>query len=457
MKGYLTMSVKEVDRIAVMDKLIEKRIKQKHAARQLHLSTRQIRRLMKKYRNEGKTGLIHKSRGRKGNRGIVQAKKDEIISLIGKYYPDFGPTLAGEKLLELHGISYSGETIRKIMTEGNLWRPKNKKVKNIHPYRERRACLGELIQLDGSPHAWFEDRGPSCTLLAFIDDATSRIMDGLFVDYEGTFNLFEATGHYLNTHGKPLAFYTDKHSTFKINRQATVEEDLKDKQARSQFSRAMEELGIEVIFANSAQAKGRVEKLFKTLQDRLVKEMRLRGIKTKEEGTKFFRQEYIPFHNGKFAVIPAEKANLHRPLLPTDDLSRIFTLRSSRIVSKDLMVRYKNSRYQLLPENGLRYTLKHTTVTVMEKRNGKVNFIYKDKTIPHKFAVKEVQREKTSQIASSKEFKENRIVIPGWDHPWRQMGRARLDAVTAPNEGENEAAVMTGNGIEKDNPVFGSV
>ena len=448
------MSVKEADRIAVMDKLIEKRIKQKHAARVLHLSTRQIRRLVKKYRHDGKTGLIHKSRGRKGNRGIAQARKDEVTALIGRHYPDFGPTLAAEKLSELHGISYSGETIRKIMTEGSLWKPKNKKVKNIHPYRDRRACLGELIQLDGSPHKWFEDRSSACTLLAFIDDATSRIMDGLFVDYEGTFNLFEATGHYLKLHGKPVAFYTDKHSTFKINRQATIEENLRDKQARSQFSRAMEELDIEVIFANSPQAKGRVENLFGTLQDRLVKELRLKGISTKEEGTRFFREDYIPFHNAKFAVPAREKANLHRPLLPTDDLTRIFTVRSERKVSKDLMVRYKNSRYQLMPENGLRYTLKHASITVMERKNGEVGFIYKNKTIPHKYAVREVKKGKTSPVASSKEFRENRIGIPGWNHPWRQMGRLTIEMAKERHEGEKGAAVMTGNGIKKDEPAI---
>lgn len=427
MKGYLTMSVKEADRIAVMDKLIEKRIKQKHAARLLNLSTRQIRRVMKIYKEEGKFGLIHKSRGKKGNRGITGTIKGEIISLISRKYPDFGPTLACEKLSELHGISYSDETIRKIMTEGNLWKAKNKRIKNIHPYRERRACLGELIQLDGSPHAWFEDRGPYCTLLAFIDDATSRIMNGMFVDYEGTFALFDATEHYLVTHGKPLAFYVDKHSTFKINRQASVEENLKDTQAQSQFSRAMNELKIGVIFANSPEAKGRVEKLFQTLQDRLVKEMRLKGISTKEEGTRFFRQVYIPFHNSKFAVAPREKANLHKPLLPTDDLTKMFTIRSKRMVTRDLIVRYKNTRYQLLPESGSRYTLRHAAVTVEENKKGRVGFIYKDKTIAHKIAVKEIKQAKPVQVASSKDFKENRIRIPDWDHPWRQMGRVQIE------------------------------
>ena len=457
MKGYLTMSAKEAERITVLDNLIEKRVKQKHTARQLNLSTRQIRRLMKIYIKEGKFGLIHKNRGRKGNRAIPESKKEQIISLINKNYPDFGPTLASEKLSALHGISYSDETIRKIMTSGNLWKPRNKKVKNIHPYRDRRACLGDLVQLDGSPHKWFEDRASSCTLLAFIDDATSRIMDGMFVDYEGTFTLFEATDHYLKAHGKPLAFYVDKHSTFKINRQANIEEDLRDQQAQSQFSRAMNELNIEVIFANSPEAKGRVEKLFQTLQDRLVKEMRLKGISDKKEATRFFREEYIPFHNSKFAVAPREKANLHKPLLATDDLSKIFTIRSERIVTKDLIVRYKNTRYQLLPEEGLRYTLRHAAITVEENRKGKVNFIYKDKTIAHKIAVKEVKQANPVQVASSKEFKENRIRIPDWDHPWRQMGRMRLEQVKQSNERENGAAVLTGNDMEKDKLVISPV
>lgn len=429
MKGYLTMSTKEAERITIMDNLIAKRIKQKHAGRVLNLSIRQVRRLMKRYKKGGKPGLIHQSRGRLSNRSIPAGKREEIISLISKHYQDFGPTLACEKLSLIHGISFSAETIRKIMTDGNLWLPKKKKVKDLHPYRDRRACLGELIQADGSPHKWFEERADSFTLLAFIDDATSKIMDGCFVDYEGTFTLFEATEHYLKTHGKPLSFYVDKHSTFKINRQSNVEEDLKDKQAQSQFSRAMDELGVEVIFANSPEAKGRIERLFETLQDRLVKEMRLKGIADKKEATRFFREEYIPFHNSKFAVAPREKANLHRVLLPTDDLGKIFTLRSKRIVSKDLIVRYKNTRYQLQPESGYRYTLRHAVVAVMEDRKGKVSFIYKDKTIACRIAVKEVKPEKTFQVVSSKEFKDNRIKIPDWDHPWRQMGRVKLETI----------------------------
>ena len=457
MKGVISMSIKETERITVMDNLIARRIKQKHAAKQLGITVRQVQRIIGRYRKEGAAGLVHRSRGRISNRAIPDEKEKEIISLIKKYYPDFGPTLACEKLEDIHNLSFSDETIRKIMTEENLWLPKKKKAKDIHPYRERRACLGELVQLDGSPHKWFEDRVPACTLVAFIDDATSRIMDGCFVAYEGTFTLFEATEHYLKTHGKPLIFYVDKHSTFKINRQANIEEDLKDKQAQSQFARAMDELAIEVIFANSPEAKGRIERLFETLQDRLVKEMRLKGISNKKEATRFFREEYIPFHNSRFAVPAKEKANLHRPLLPTDDLEKIFTIQSKRLVSKDLNVRYKNTRYQLQPVNGYRYTLRHTAVTVVENRKGKVSFMYKDKTIPNKIAVKEVQHVKPVQVVSSKDFTEQRIRIPEWNHPWRQMGRLQIELAKKRHKRENEVAVLTENGRDGNNQVIAPV
>lgn len=457
MKGIISMSTKETERITVMDNLIEKRIKQKHAARQLGISIRQVQRMLKRYKREGAAGLVHLGRGRESNRAIPRNEKDRVISIIKKHYYDFGPTLALEKLKDRHQVAFGVDTLRKEMVAADLWKARKRKVKEIHPYRERRACLGELIQLDGSPHAWFEGRGPSCTLLAFIDDATNRIMDGLFVDYEGTFTLFEATEHYLVTHGKPLAFYVDKHSTFKINRQANIEEDLRDKQAQSQFTRAMDSLGIEVICANSPQAKGRVENLFGTLQDRLIKEMRLKGIKTKEEGTGFFRQEYIPFHNSKFTVVPAEKANLHRPLLPSDDLFRIFTVWSQRVVSKDLIVQYKNTRYQLLPEAGYRQTLKKIKITVEENREGKITFRYKDKIVSSSIAVQEIRKQKTPRVVSSKDFKQDRVWIPGFDHPWRQMGRSAIELARQCHEAENGVTVLTGDGRKEDKPVMATV
>jgi hypothetical protein len=250
-------------------------------------------------------------------------------------------------------------------------------------------------------------------------------MSGEFVDFEGTFTFFSATQCYLETHGKPLSFYVDKHSTFKVNRQATIEEELKDTMPQSQFARAMDQLGIELIFAHSPQAKGRVERLFKTLQDRLVKELRLKGINNKEEGTQYFRQVYIPKHNTKFAVAPANKGNLHRPLLPKDDLSRIFTRQLKRVVSKNLTVQYKNVLYQIKPPNGYRYTLRNAKITVVEDKSGEVTFCYKDQQVPFTIGVQKRIQSNTKQVVSAKSFTERRVHIPAPDHPWRS-GFARM-------------------------------
>ena len=419
MKGDISMSIREVERITVMNSLLAKRIKQRHASFQLDISVRQIQRLVKRYKRDGAKGLIHKNRGIVSNRLLPKEKREQIVDLIKNNYSDFGPTLACEKLLERHGLLSSKETIRKLMIAENLWLPKKKKIEKIHLYRTRRPCVGELVQLDGSPHKWFEDRADSCTLVAFIDDATSRIMDGEFVDYEGTFTLFDATKHYLLTYGKPLSLYVDKHSTFKINRQASIEEELKDLQPQSQFARAMDELRIELIFAHSPQAKGRVERLFETLQDRLVKEMRLEGISTKKDGTKYFREIYIPKHNARFAVLPKDQANVHRVLLPSDDLSRIFTLQSERKISKALTVQYKNTRYQLLVNGGYRYTFINAKILIEEGKLENVTLRYKDRVIPYKTIQSEILKVKPYQVVSGKEFQERRVNIPRIDHPWR--------------------------------------
>ncbi len=413
------MSMKETERIAIMDNLIAKRIKQKHAGCQMGVSVRQIQRLVKRYKAEGAKGLIHKNRGRASNRLLPDEKRKQIVSLIKTNYPDFGPTLACEKLLERDRIKCSPETVRKIMTKESLWNPKKKQIREIHAYRERRPCIGELIQLDGSPHKWFEERNDPCTLIAFIDDATSKIMDGEFVDYEGTFTLFEATGHYLKTHGKPLSLYVDKHSTYRINRQATIEEELKDFQPQSQFGRAMRELRIELICANSPQAKGRVERLFETLQDRLVKELRLEGISTKEEGTRYFREVYIPKHNAKFAVLPKDPINVHRALLPSDDLAKIFTVQTKRHVSKALAAQYKNTRYQLDATGAYRYLLQSQQILVEEDKAGVLVFRYKDKAIPYKIIGQIIKQPKLIQVASAKSFQERQVFIREKD-PWSE-------------------------------------
>ncbi len=305
------------------------------------------------------------------------------------------------------------------MVKEHVWKTKERKQSIIHTYRERRSCVGELVQLDGSPHKWFEQRADPCTLIAYIDDSTSRIMDGAFMDYEGTFTLFATTEHYLNTYGKPVSLYVDKHSTYRINRQATIEEELKDFLPQSQFGRAMEQLRIEVIFANSPQAKGRVERLFETLQDRLVKELRLAGISTKEEGTSYFREIYIPKHNAKFAVLPKDPTNMHRGLNPSDDLSAIFTVQSLRHISKALVVQYKNTRYQVDVTGPYRYLLKNQKILVKENKQGRIVFRHKDKTIQYKIIGEIIRQPKLMQIASAKTFEERQVLLQAKD-PWAE-------------------------------------
>ena len=419
MKETIYMSIKETERIAIMDNLIAKRIKQKHASAQLCISVRQVRRMVKRYKQDGIAGLVHQGRGRVGNRALGQTKKDTIIALVKKQYSDFGPTFAAENLNERDGIVVSKETLRQLMIEEKLWKAKERKHVDIHTYRERRSCVGELVQLDGSPHAWFEERAEKCTLIAFIDDATSRIMDGAFADYEGTFTLFDATEHYLKTHGKPLSLYVDKHSTFNINREATIEEGLKDQKPLTQYGRAMEDLRIELILAHSPQAKGRVERLFETLQDRLVKQLRLAGISTKEEATRYFREVYIPKHNAKFAVPPKEPNNVHKKLLASDDLSRIFTVQTKRVVSKTLVVQYKNTRYQIDTTGAYQYLLQKQKILVCENKEGVLVFRHKDKVLSYKIIGQIFKKPKIMQVASAKSFQERQVVIQKKD-PWAE-------------------------------------
>ena len=272
-KDILTMSKKELTRLEIIQKLEEKRLKQKEAGDMLGISARQVRRLLRKYKQEGEAGLISKRRGRPSNNQLDPQIKKKAIDLLHSQYPDFGPTLACEKLEERNGLKLSAESVRQIMIAEELWKPRKHKRPQIHQMRPRRACEGELVQIDGSPHNWFEDRGPYCNLLAYIDDATGRLMELLFTPTETTFSYFQATRHYLVLHGLPVAFYSDKHGIFRVNIKNALSGS-----GMSQFGRAMKHLDIEIICANTPQAKGRVERVFATLQDRLVKELRLRNI-----------------------------------------------------------------------------------------------------------------------------------------------------------------------------------
>src|SRR5512135_848991 len=333
------MSPEDVSRVQVLEALIQKHIKQGQAAERMGISVRQVKRLKKAYQGRGAKALISKKRGHRSNHQLDREVQAHALQLLKARYADFGPTLAHEKLTEVHHLTLSDETVRHLMIQAGLWHPKCAKHPLIHPLRERRARFGELVQIDGSPHAWFEARGPACVLLVFIDDATGRLGELLFTEAETTFSYFEATEQYLQLWGKPLALYSDKLSVFRVN----VPNDLSGT-GTTQFTRAMQQLDMEVLHANTPQAKGRVERVNQTLQDRLVKEMRLRGIASRAAGNAYL-PEFIADFNARFAVVPRDAVDAHRPLLPPDDLARILTVQERRTLSKNLTLNYQNVIY----------------------------------------------------------------------------------------------------------------
>lgn len=430
MKGIISMSIAEIERVKVMERLAVKQIKQKHAAKQLDLSVRQVKRLIKAYRKQGAAGLVHKLRGTKGNRTIAREEKDRMTNLIKQYYPDFGPTLAWEKLTEFHRVTCSDETVRKVMIEAELWREHKRKIVILHQLRERRACLGELVQVDGSPHDWFEGRSSYCTLLVFIDDATGKLLWLEFAVSESSASYFLAMKHYLAKNGKPLVLYVDKHGIFRVNTTKGKSADTIDSNGLTQFGRAMEELSIGVIFAETAQAKGRVERVNQTLQDRLVKEMRLKGISTIKEANDYL-PEYMELFNRKFAVVPKSPVNMHRPLLPIQNLDEILCLKYTRILSRQLSISYGNKIYQIQTERPA-YAMRHAPVTVQEDLSGNVRIVYKGQSLAYTI----LKEQPKADIVDSKSLNNavDRISrslgipiavakipwVPGRDHPWRQ-------------------------------------
>ena len=336
------MSKRDLQRIEVLTEVLAGRRTTESAAGVLGLSLRQTQRLLARYQDGGGAALIHRSRGRTASNRLNDGVREYVLELVRQNYRDFGPTLAAEVLLERHGVDVSRETVRKWMAEAGLWLSR-KQRKTFHQPRLRRESYGELVQIDGSEHRWFENRGEPCTLLVFIDDATSRLMQLRFVPSESTASYFEILRGYLDEHGCPVAFYSDKHSVFRATRQET-----KGGQGMTQFGRALAELNIEILCANSSQAKGRVERANRTLQDRLVKELRLAGISGTEAGNAFL-QGFVERYNERFAVRAASTANLHRPLhVPQHKLNDILCHREQRYIGAQLSFHY--DRKQIILE-----------------------------------------------------------------------------------------------------------
>ncbi len=342
MADTLGLTMGELDRLQILTRLAERRLTQRRAAALLGLGTRQVRRLSRAFQGDGAAALASRRRGRPSNRRLPARVRDRALRLVRARYADFGPTFAHQKLTEDHGLVLSVETLRGGLIAAGLWLPRAQRARRSYPPRPRRACPGELVQIDGSEHAWFEDRGPACTLLVYVDDATSRLMELCFAEVESTFDYFRATRHYLERHGKPMAFYSDRLSVFHVH----ARDRAQGGPGLSQFGRACRALNIDLLCATSPEAKGRVERANGTLQDRLVKELRLRGLNDPVAATPFL-PAFMADYNRRFAKPPAVAYDAHRPLRPEDDLDQVFTLQTTRRISRQLTVHYKRDLYVL--------------------------------------------------------------------------------------------------------------
>lgn len=374
--GLIAMSERDLQRIEILSKVIADRMSVVSAAHVLDLSTRQVRRLLQRMRTGGAASIRHKAIGRPSNNRISDGVRDYAMTLVRERYADFGPTLATEKLTERDGFRVSRETVRGWMSEAGLWLSR-KQRRTLHQPRLRREAYGELVQIDGSEHRWFEDRGPPCSLLVFVDDATGRLMQLRFVRSESAFTYFEALALYLKRHGAPIAFYSDKHSVFRV-----AKKDARGGQGMTQFGRALCELNIEILCANSSQAKGRVERMNRTLQDRLVKELRLSGIDTMEAGNAFL-PDFMEAYNTRFAVAPARSEDLHRPLnLAPDRLTEILCKREQRYVGSQLTFSFERKRI-MLEETEVTRGLVGRYVETYAYADGRLDVRWKGYSLPY--------------------------------------------------------------------------
>jgi transposase len=375
--GLIAMSERDLQRIEVLSKVVGGRMTIVSAAHVLDLSTRQVRRLLDVFERRGAAALRHQARGRPSNNRICDGVRDYAVTLVRECYADFGPTLAAEKLAEEHGLAVSCETLRQWMSAAGLWQSRRQR-RTFHQPRLRREAYGELVQIDGSEHRWFEDRGPPCSLLVFVDDATGKLMQLRFVRSESAFTYFEALELYLRDHGAPVAFYSDKHSVFRV-----AKKDAKGGQGMTQFGRALSELNIEILCANSSQAKGRVERMNRTLQDRLVKELRLAGISGMDEGNGFL-PGFMAAYNARFARIPARTEDLHRPInLAAHRLKDILCKREQRYVGAQLTFSFERQRI-MLEETAVTRGLAGRYVETYAFADGRLDVRWKGHSLPYR-------------------------------------------------------------------------
>lgn len=425
----MSFTSKEQEKLAIINDLLSGKITNNQAATMLGISARQIKRLKKQVRREGAGAVVHKLKGRQGNHHIDEVIREKALTVIKEKYTDFKPTFATEKLAERHAIHISPETTRLWMTKENLWKPRKQKKITYRSWRPRREYFGALEQFDGSYHYWFEDRFVDALgdpievcLLASIDDATGQITKAAFLANEGVIAVFTFWKDYVEEYGKPVAIYLDKFSTYKINHKAAVD----NKDLLTQFQRAMNQLSIHPIPANSPQAKGRIERLFKTLQDRLVKELRLANVSAPEAGNRFLTEIFIPKYNKKFAVTPAKTGDVHRQLLLEEkrNLSHIFSIQDTRRVNLDFTVQFKNNWYQLTEIQPT--TVRPLMIVLVETwLDGTVHIMLKDHELAYMLLPEKPKKQRIRQPVILTTHTLN--YIPPADHPWRKFKLGRGD------------------------------
>ena len=401
------MSTKELRRLHVVQQVVERQLTQAHAAQLLGLSDRQIRRLATRVRREGARGLVHRSRGRRSNRAIAPRRKAQILRRYEARYHDFGPTLATEKLAERDGIKLSDETLRVWLLEAGITHFRRRKRPH-RQWRERKAYRGELVQIDGSHHAWLEARGPACVLMGYIDDATGTVF-ARFYEYEGTLPALDSFTRYSRQHGIPLRVYVDKHSTYKSPSEPTIDEQLQGCGPQSQFERALAELGVEVLHAHSPQAKGRIERLFGTFQDRLIKELRLAGITTISAANRVL-EGYLPTYNRRFAVAAVGASDLHRPIPHGVDLQSVLCLKTWRALRNDFTVAYHGRLYQVHDN------VRTARVVVHERVDGTMQITHRGQPLRYQ----EIAARPRRTQATAKTPHGRARPMPAPDHPWRR-------------------------------------
>jgi hypothetical protein len=374
--GILIMSQKELERSQIIRKIFDKEINQQEAAEYLGISDRQVRRIVKRVRKEGDRGLLHQLRGRVGNRRISQGLKRRVVSIYRRVYEGFGPTLASEKLLERERIKVNDETLRLWLIEEGLWRPRRRRELKRRSWRARKEHVGEMIQMDGSHHDWLEGRGPKMVLMGYVDDATGRLY-GKFYEYEGTQPAMDSLRGYVKKYGLPKSIYLDKHATYRTNKKERYKEwPFRDKEELTQFARACRQLGIELKFAHSPQAKGRVERVFGTLQDRLVKELRLAKVRTLTEANRVLGR-YLPVFNKRFTVAARQSGDMHRPTIKVN-VPEVLSIQTEHVLRNDRTLVHEKQWYQVLNRTRVQKVVVHEYLNGrIEIRSGKNRFKHK--------------------------------------------------------------------------------